>query len=218
VFVLIPHIVREIEVDDINERAIEVGTANAIQLRRVTPRPVAPTATPAPAQSSAPAPVSQNAAPAVIVPAAPQVPSQQQVSATPSFSFDPPSVTPSAGSTFAVNILLSGAQNVYSVPLQVTYDPKLLQVVNISNGGLLSQDGQAVALVDRNDDASGTLRVTATRPPGAPGINGQGSVITLTLMAKASGQGTLTISKGGALDPGMQNITVNGAVAQIKIP
>ena len=66
-----------------------------------------------------------------------------------------PASTQAPGSTFAVNVLLRGAQNVYSVPLQVSYDPKILQVVNVSNGGLLSQDGQAVALVHRDDDTTG---------------------------------------------------------------
>ena len=61
--------------------------------------------------------------------------------------------------------MLAGAQNAYSVPLQMTYDPKMLQVVNVSNGSFLSQDGQAVALVHRDDDTTGTLQITATRPP-----------------------------------------------------
>jgi general secretion pathway protein D len=121
------------------------------------------------------------------------------------------------GSTFAVNVLLSGAQNVYSVPLQVSYDPKVLQVVNVSNGGFLSQDGQAVALVHRDDDQSGTLQITATRPPGAGGVSGQGAVVTLTFLAKGSGQSSLTISKGGARDPGMQALPVAGAVSTIVI-
>jgi general secretion pathway protein D len=114
-------------------------------------------------------------------------------------------------------VLLSGAQNVYSVPLKISYDPKVLQVVNVSNGGLLSQDGQAVALVHRDDDSTGTLQITATRPPGATGVSGQGTVVTLTFMAKASGQSTLTISKGGARDPGMQPIAVAGAVATVTV-
>ncbi len=54
-----------------------------------------------------------------------------------------------------VNLLLSGAQNVYSVPVQLNYDPTMLQLVNVSNGGFLSQDGQAVALVHREDDTVG---------------------------------------------------------------
>jgi general secretion pathway protein D len=108
-------------------------------------------------------------------------------------------------------------QNAHTVPLQVSYDPKLLQVMNVSNGGFLSQDGQAVALVHRDDDSSGTLQVTATRPPGANGISGQGTVVVLTFLAKASGQGALTISKGGARDPGMQAVPVTGTVANVTI-
>jgi general secretion pathway protein D len=113
--------------------------------------------------------------------------------------------------------MLSGAQNAYSVPLQVSYDPKVLQVVNVSNGSFLSQDGQAVALVHRDDDSTGTLQITATRPPGAPGVSGQGAVVTLTFMAKAPGQSLLTILRGGARDPNMQALPVAGAAATVQI-
>ena len=40
------------------------------------------------------------------------------------FSFDPASISQAKGSTFAVNVMLTGAQNAYSVPLQISYDPK----------------------------------------------------------------------------------------------
>src|SRR5439155_8854223 len=111
----------------------------------------------------------------------------------------------------------SGAQNVYSVPVQMNYDPKILQLVNVSNGGFLSQDGQAVALVHREDESVGQLQITATRPPGAGGVSGQGTVVTITFQAKASGQTTLTITQGGARDPGLQEITVNGAQATVTV-
>jgi general secretion pathway protein D len=107
-------------------------------------------------------------------------------------------------------------QNVNSVPVQISYDPSKLQVVNISNGGFLSQDGQAVALVHRDDSTSGTLQVTASRPPGSGGISGQGSVITLTMMAKVPGQSSLAINKGGARDSSMQSIAVSGAQATVN--
>jgi general secretion pathway protein D len=215
VFVLVPHIVRGQELSDLNQRPLEVGTASAIGLRRVhaaapAPASQAPAAgTPPPSAANSPAqpPVSQTT-PAIPQPAA---------SGAASFVFDPANVTQAAGSTFAVNILLTGAQNVHSVPLQVSYDPKVLQVVNVSNGGLLSQDGQAVALVHRDDEAGGSLQITATRPPGAVGVTGQGAVVTLTLLAKASGQSTLTISRGGARDPNMQAMPVAGAVATVKV-
>lgn len=211
VFVLIPHIVRDFELNDVNNKAIDVGTDTGLQINQVSQTTA--TAEPATTQSSgvgaAPAPAQTPAAPATETPAAPANGA--------SFAFDPPTVNCAKGSTFAVNVMLNGAQNVYAVPLQVTYDPKLLQVVNVSNGGFLSQDGQAVALAHRENADDGTMQINATRPPGVAGLSGQGSVVTLTFMAKASGQGTLTISKGGARDPAMQAIPVSGAVATVNV-
>jgi general secretion pathway protein D len=221
VFALIPHIVRGPDISSSNQRVLSVGTASAIELRRVAkPAPAPATQIPAVAPAQ-PAPVqpppqaappqgasSQQAAPPQGAPSTPQ--------GTASFVFDPPAVTQPGGSTFAVNVLLTGSQNVYSVPLQVSYDPKVLQVVNVSNGGFLSQDGQAVALVHR-DDGNGTLQITATRPPGSGGVSGQGAVVTLTFMAKATGQSEVTISKGGAKDPAMQSLPVAGAVASVTV-
>ena len=197
VFVMIPHVVRSRDVTAMNDRAIDVGTASTISLHhRSQPPPAAEAAAPA-AASPANNPTPEGA------PA--QAPQQAAPGAAPaSFAFDPPNIVQKAGATFTVNIVLNGALNAYSVPLQVSYDPKVLQVVNVSNGTFLSQDGQAVALVHRDDDTTGALQITATRPPGATGVSGQGTVVTLTFMAKAPGQSLLTILRGGARDPGMQ--------------
>jgi general secretion pathway protein D len=214
VFVLVPHIVRGQDLSELNQRALQVGTASAIELRRVN-RPATPAA--APGQTAAPA--STPPAPTTPPPSNPQQapPPQAAAPGGASFVFDPPAISQQAGATFAVNVLLTGAQNVYSVPLQVSYDPKILQVVNISNGGFLSQDGQAVALVHRDDDQSGALQIAATRPPGSGGVSGQGAVVTLTFLAKASGQSQLTISRGGARDPAMQALPVAGGVATVSV-
>lgn len=206
VFVLIPHIVRSHEYNEMNQEAIDVGTANALELRRVSHQsPLAPAVQP-PAQGAPSNPPAPPTGSAFVAPGGPAA-----------FSFDPANVSQAKGSTFAVNVVLSGAQNAYSVPLQISYDPKMLQVVNVSNGGFLSQDGQAVALVHRDDETTGTLQITATRPPGANGISGHGTVLTLTLVAKAPGQSTLTIARGGVRDPGMQSAPAAGAVMNVTI-
>jgi len=206
VFVVVPHIVRGPDVSKASAEMLDVGTANAIELRRVSK--------PAPPAASAPGaaavvPVQPQAAPPAATPA-PQA-------GTGTFLFDPATVNQTKGATFTVNVMLSGGQNIYSVPLQLNYDPNQLQVVNVSNGGFLSQDGQAVALVHRDDPATGTLQITATRPPGAGGVSGQGAVVTLTFMAKGAGQSALTITRGGARDPAMQPIALTGAQAAITV-
>ncbi len=213
VFAITPHIIRGTSLSELNQRAIDIGTANAIELRHVShPTAQAPTAgAPAGQPSGSQPPAGQSA----IQPSSPSANPSGQGSAN--FLFDPGQITVAKGNTFVVNLLISGAQNVYSVPVQLNYDPAKLQLVNISNGGFLSQDGQAVALVHREDETTGTLQITATRPPGAGGVSGQGAVVTMTFQAKASGQTPLTITRGGARDPGQQAITVNGAQASITV-
>jgi len=235
VFVLIPHIIRGPDLSHGGADMLDIGTANAIVLRRSSSKPAAPAssvapapAPPAAASQAAPAaapqsqaampqtPVPQGQAPQNLIPQN-QVPQSQAGNGTGTFLFDPPALSQAKGSTFTVNVMLSGGQNVYSVPVQLNYDPNQLQVVNVSNGGFLSQDGEAVALVHRDDPVTGTLQITATRPPGAGGVSGQGAVVTLTFMAKGPGQSALTITRGGARDPAMQPIAMSGAQAPITI-
>lgn len=217
VFAIVPHIIRGTDVNEINQRPIDIGTANTIELRHMSRAAV-----PAPIST---APAGQNPAvtpqpPTQTLPSQPPANPNQSANPAPggtNFVLDPAQVTVTKGNTFAVNLQISGAQNVYSVPVQMNYDPAKLQLVNVSNGGFLSQDGQAVAVVHREDETTGTLQITATRPPGAGGVSGQGTVVTMTFQAKASGQTPLTITRGGARDPGLQSITVNGAQASVTV-
>jgi general secretion pathway protein D len=208
VFAITPHVIRGTAVSELNQRAIDIGTANAIELRHVSHAAVAP---------ASQAPATQPPANQPANPPAPNPGTNPGGQGSANFLFDPGQITAAKGNTFVVNLLISGAQNVYSVPVQMNYDPAKLQLVNVSNGGFLSQDGQAVALVHREDETTGTLQITATRPPGAGGVSGQGAVVTLTFQAKASGQTPLTITRGGARDPGLQAITVNGAQASVTV-
>src|SRR5262249_47551855 len=148
VFAIVPHIIRSTDVNEINQRAIDIGTATTIGLRRA-PRPVSATSSssPQPGQNGTPSIVPADQTPSQ-PPVRPAVSSPQNAGSgsAPSFLFDPPTIQVKKGDTFPVNLLISGAQNVYSVPVQLNYNPNLLQLVNVSNGSFLSQDGQVVTL------------------------------------------------------------------------
>ncbi len=230
VFALIPHIVRAQELSELNERALDVGTGTSIELRRKIESPGggAPQGSAFSPKSGEPRPASaaqaQNppaaapASPATQPPAPPQQPASPAAgSAAIAFTFDPPTASQATGSTFPVNVVLSGGQDVFSVPLQISYDPKLLQLVNVSNGSFLSQDGQPVALVHRDDPSTGMLQVTATRPPSSGGLSGQGTVLTLTFLAKSSGQGTVAITRPGARNSSGQVIPASGGQASVTV-
>ncbi len=272
VLALVPHLVRTQDISDLNLRPLDVGTANAIDLRRgelqTTPAAGPPQTAPQQAPPPRPQPTPQQppaqTPPAAqpqaaeptkaqpVVPLQPQMPqgakeqprqqppggvgaaqarapeaqAQPQKAAQtaagslgaggPIYSFDPQQVQPAVGSTFALNVMLNNAQNVHSASTVVSYDPKVLQLMNVSNGDFLSKDSQAVALVHREDPA-GTLQLTATRPPGVAGVSGQGSVFTLTFLAKAPGQTTVSIARAGARDPQMQTISASGGQAMVVV-
>jgi general secretion pathway protein D len=174
-----------------------------------------PAASPPPAPSSA----TQQAlaAPPPSAAGSPGVQQMGQMGAGPVISFDPPTINQKVGGTFAVNVLLNGAQNVSSVPVQVTYDSKVLQLVNVSNGDLLSKDGQAVALVHREDTRAGSIQMTASRPPSTPGVSGNGSVFTLTFLALKPGQSTLSVNRAVLRDAAQQAQNAAGSQAIVSI-
>ena len=129
----------------------------------------------------------------------------------------PGSLTPMQGASFAVNVVLAGGQDVFAVPVQISYDPQLLQFLTVSNGEFLTKDGQPVALVHRDDGASGTLILTAQRPPGAAGVSGDGTVFNLIFRAKAKGSGVVAITIPGARNSQNQPIQAMGSQASVTV-
>ncbi len=196
-FALVPRIVRSQELTELNLRPVSVGTGTSISLSRAS-SPVG-AAPPAATPQAAPAPAARPSADGAHL------------------AFDPVAIDQAAGSTFAVNVTLRTQQAIYSVPVQIAYDPAMLQLLNVSNGGFLSRDGEAVALVHRDDATGGTLQITASRPPGSGGIAGEGAVFTLTFLARGAGQSTLSISRPGARDENMNPVEVTAATATVRV-
>ena len=214
VFAIIPHIVRGYDVNSTNTRAVDVGTGSAIQLTRMPTIPNG-AGTTSPATNAAGQGQGQPQQPQG-VPQSKNEPAQ----GTPNgavLSFDPSTVDAPVGSTIAVNVAIAGGQNVYSVPVQIGYDPKTLSLVNVSNGNYLSRDGQVVALVHRDDPMTGQVQVTATRPPGVQGVSGDGQVFTLTFLAKAPGASQLSIHQAVLRDAAQQRIPATGSQAMITV-
>ena len=118
---------------------------------------------------------------------------------------------------FSVTILLSHGQDIASVPIQVSYDPALMQFVNVTSGEFLAKDGQNVVLVHRDDPSTGKLQITAQRPPGSAGVSGDGAVFTLVFTAKAKGTGTISISVPGARNSQNQPLDVLGSQTSVTV-
>jgi len=237
VFLLIPHVVRSPELSATNLRPIDTGAGQQIELRHISTEgdlsPIAQPVRPAEVQQGVGMVPGQSSAQA----AAPDALAQMRTSAqagppvsTPNSAAPPgappaglrfspvPSSGPSvaAGSTFQVQIVVTGARDIASVPLQLQYDPSKLSLMNVGDGDFLGRDGQAVALVHR-DDGPGTLTINASRPPGAVGVSGAGVVCVLTFQAKSPGNTPISITRPGAMTSAQQPVPAEGAQTTIVI-
>ena len=144
------------------------------------------------------------------------VPATPAAPAPVTFSLTQPAAAPAVGANFPMAVTLSGGQDVSSVPLQIHYDASKLSLVNVDSGDLLGKDGQAVALVHR-DDGPGMITIVASRPPGSKGVNGTGPVCVLTFQAKAAGESDVVITRPGALDSAQKPIPASAQNAHIVV-
>jgi general secretion pathway protein D len=125
-------------------------------------------------------------------------------------------VPQTVGSTFQVAVMLDNGRDVYSVPLQMQYNSKVIELVNVDSGNFLSRDGQAVALVHR-EDGNGLITISTSRPPNAGGVSGQGNLCTLTFKAVAAGDSNLALVKVGARNSAQANLPAVGSEAVVHV-
>jgi general secretion pathway protein D len=133
-----------------------------------------------------------------------------------SFTFQGPPNPVANGATFQVPITVGGGQDVASVPLQLRYDPDKLTLVNVSGGDFLSKDGQAMALIHR-DDGPGNVTVVASRPPGTTGVNGAGTICVLTFQAKTAGGTNITMTRSGVMTSKQQQVQAGPAQVDVVV-
>jgi general secretion pathway protein D len=243
VFIIIPHIVRESVLSRVNVRPIDTGTGQSIELRRdatandrnleaVYPNKPSTATSPTSAANAANAMVQQlnqqaqpagppasyvpNAQTPETPPPATQPPAPANIGGPPiSFTVVPPDSNQAVGSTFQVAVMLGNGRDVYSVPLQLQFNPAQLQLVNVDAGDFLSKDGQAVSLVHRED--KGLVAISSIRPPNTKGVSGTGNLCTLTFKAIAPGDSSLSLVKVGALNSAQANLPAVGSQAVVHV-
>ncbi len=150
--------------------------------------------------------------------AATQMQQQQAQDSAPPLALNvmPPVSSQAVGSTFQMAVMAANARDVFSVPMQVQFNPKVLSLVNVDAGEMLGRDGQAVALVHR-DDGAGLVTITTSRPPNVLGVTGQGVLCTLTFKANAAGDAQVTLVKVGAKNSAQATLAAVGSQSMVHV-
>jgi general secretion pathway protein D len=242
VFLVVPHVVRSQSLEEMNLRTIDTGTGQSVEIRHVPTEAPAknPAANPAPipapaahppangrssigtvpgqsAATSAPAALEQmrhmaetngNNPPS----AAPPVPSSPMVKLV----LEPLPSPVTNGSTFKIPVTLNEGVDISSVPLQISYDPSKLELINVDQGDFLGRDGQNIVLTHR-DDGPGSIKINASRLPGSAGITGTGVVCVLSFHAKAAGASDILIAQPRVLTSTRKPVPAQGSQISIQV-
>ena len=219
--VVTPHIIRIPNITAENLRSIASGsdTNPEIRLESVVMTPPLPVQAGANAATPAPpagAPGTPGAAPATAAPGA--ATPQAQPSVMGELGFEPASASIKVGETTTIGVSVKNAQDLYSVPMLIQYDPKVVSVEDVRQGGFLSGGGQQpIAVVQRVDKERGQAIVSATRMPNTPGVSGNGTIVGLIVRGVAAGNSTISILQVNARDSQQRPLQFTTTEASVKV-
>ena len=162
---------------------------------------------------SALGPTTNSAAP----PAATPAPAPAPENAAAQLQFAPSSATIKPGARLTLGVNVANVKDLYSIPLLIHYDPAVIQVEDVTNGGFLSGGSQEVAVVQRVDAQHGDVIVSATRQPNTPGVNGSGGLLNLVIRGVAPGTSSIQVLQVNARNSQQQSIPMVSGEATIHV-
>jgi len=150
--------------------------------------------------------------------------------------FNPQSIALKPGDSVTVGLAISGVNDLFSLPLLVKYDPAVIQIQDVQDGGFLSGGTQAVAIVQTIDGKKGEAIISCTRrqessvaaagqfaeastagPRAAAGVNGRGTILGLVVRAVGHGESKIQILEVKAQDSQQHPIPLLTGEATVRV-
>lgn len=211
--VMTPHILRLPSLTALNLQSMAAGTDSNVRVYRGDEG----TSTAAPAAAPEPPAARQNSGNVAPAPGVTPTAMAQGASAAAQLHFEPATVVLKAGDTTTLGLAVSNVRDLYSIPLMIHFDPAVVRVEEVRDGGFLSGGSQQVAVVQRIDQQQGQVIVSATRQPNTPGVNGTGTVFGFVVRAIGPGTARLQILQVNAHDSQQQTIPMVSGEATIQV-
>lgn len=160
---------------------------------------------PAAEQPPGPQPPKQEAAPAVSMGGAPAV------------SLRPTALRLQKDATVTVLVQVENMQELFSAPMRLTYNAAVLRLLEVNKGDFLTSDGQQVVFSETKVPDQGKAIVGINRVPGAGGMSGGGTLVTLKFQAIAPGESAIGFEELTLRDAKLQPIKVAAPTTTIAV-
>jgi general secretion pathway protein D len=223
--VLTPHILRFPSINAENLRRLAAGTDSNVRVSRQPPGDRPGEAEPTRSAAANPdAPHSTLASgtqsleqPAQVAAAYSNTLTASGAGAAAQIRFDPERVTLKNGDSEIVGVSIEGVNDLSSIPVLLKYDPAVIQIVEVRDGGFLSGGTQAVAIVQRIDAQKGEAMISCTRRQHTPGVNGSGTILGLVVKAVGAGEARIQITEASPQDSQQRSIPITSGEAVIRV-
>jgi len=216
IMIVTPHIIRSREITAEDLKPLYVGTSTNLGAG-TTPTLISPTAPPPPVigagQPGQPPPPGQPPASAAsttttgappanttrapgVVPVeavnssgAPQSPAGARISVA-----GPEAGMQMGGPPYTMPIRIENVSQLGQATLTITYDPKVLKAVSVSNAGFMQQGGVQSTFVPKIDEVAGKIDIAIARPASAPGASGADWLAGIVFQAVGPGQSRVNVT------------------------
>jgi general secretion pathway protein D len=225
IIVITPHIVRLPDIQDVDLKSLAIlgsGTnpryigkpvhlASKEPADRYTLEPVPPTS-----QAPGPSVVPQDD---TSQPASPHstVPDNQPVPRLAFLKMEPSNPEVPVGGKSFVTISVENAQNISSLDLNLSFDPRILKLLDVQEGGFMTQDGRPSTLVPRIENETGKFNATLNRLADAPGVSGTGRLLLLVFQGTGPGVSPISFGQANILDASKSALPASSSGTQITV-
>jgi len=105
----------------------------------------------------------------------------------------PSSTKITLGVPFSIDVMISNVADLYGFEIKLGYNTTILNAINASEGSFLKQAGETWNITEIND-AGGYVKFAVSRLSVENGVNGSGTLFTLTFNSSLSATGTTSIA------------------------
>jgi hypothetical protein len=136
-------------------------------------------------------------------------------------SIAPSAVTAAPNQLFNVNVAIANVTDLYAWQIKLYYQSTVLNCTDVVEGPFLKSGGSTVWVIDNDpsyNSTRGMILFGASLIGQIPGVNGNGTLATISFQTMALGNATLDIADSMLLDSNLQDISHSafGSIVEVQ--
>ena len=118
---------------------------------------------------------------------------------------------------FRINVNLRSQEDIYNISLNLSFDPSVLNLKQVSAGGFVRQEGLDSSFLQTVDNGSGACTIAFSSPDINKGVKGTGGIATLVFEAKEKGESQVTVNSVVAIDTTGKSVVFESQNARVVV-